>query len=231
MALVLAAPVAYLLPVTRRVLKAGHTRADIVHALSTDLDRQREELAFQFGQDASPTGGIAAHRYQRRRDLVGERWRRFWKSRLGEWAARLAGLGLKPLPASATDRLFESLPEAARKALEDLPEAIRRLELQTQGIRTWIGELETSGARDRATSDRELVKTHNRAQRRLAETETALEAIRLQLLRLHDGTSTVENLRAELSAARKISEAVDRLLEGRRQIRDPLDQRSVASTG
>ena len=50
MALVLAAPVAFLLPLTRRVLKAGHTRADIVRALSIDVDRKREELAFRFGR-------------------------------------------------------------------------------------------------------------------------------------------------------------------------------------
>lgn len=155
-------------------------------------------------------GLVAAHRYQRRRDLVGERWLRFWKSRMGEWAARLAGLGLK--------RTFENLPDAARKALEDLPDVLRRLELQTQGMRTWIAELDgTASARE--------VEVRDAAQQRLAETVTAVETIRLQLLRLHDGTGTVESLTAELAAARKIGDAVDRLLEGRREVQDALNQR------
>jgi serine/threonine-protein kinase len=59
LALVLAAPVAFLLPMTRRVLKAGYTRADIVQALSTELDLHRDELAFQFGRNASRIERIA----------------------------------------------------------------------------------------------------------------------------------------------------------------------------
>ena len=64
---------------------------------------------------------------------------------MGEWAARIAGLGLK----------------RAREALEDLPGILQRLELQTQGLRTWIGELDgTTSAHER---------------QRLAETVTSLE--------------------------------------------------------
>jgi hypothetical protein len=42
-----------LLPITRRLLRAGYDRADIVHALSTDLARDRELKQFRYG-DVSP---------------------------------------------------------------------------------------------------------------------------------------------------------------------------------
>jgi hypothetical protein len=47
--LVFVYPVAVILPVTRRVLRAGYGREDIVRAVGTDLEREREELAFHFG--------------------------------------------------------------------------------------------------------------------------------------------------------------------------------------
>lgn len=57
------------------------------------------------------------------------------------------------------------------------------------------------------------------------ETVTALATIGLQLLHLHNGTGTVDGVTAELAAARKIGDAVDRLLEGRREVQDALNQR------
>jgi hypothetical protein len=289
-ALLLAAPVAFLLPVTRRLLEAGYDRADIVRALSADLERQREELAFQFGRDASRTeriahaaacagiglfglgaamgllgtgapeitmgammlgalatvsaGVIAGHRYQRRRAVAGERWLEFWNGRVGEWAARLAGLGLKRLPAGAApdsrrtetaiaeaaDRLFRELPEAARRALEDLPDILRQMELQTLETRTWISELEASAAGHDARTQ-ELAEARDGAQQSLAESVTALEAIRLELLRFHEGGGTLEGLTAQLDAAHEITQAVDRLLAGRREVREALDELGVVSTG
>jgi len=57
-ALLIAATAGFLVPVTRRVLQAGWDRTDIVQALESDLDRQREELAFRFGRHAGPTERI-----------------------------------------------------------------------------------------------------------------------------------------------------------------------------
>jgi serine/threonine-protein kinase len=290
-ALVIAAPIAFLLPVTRRVLKAGCARADIMQALRADLDRQREELAFQYGRDASPTeriahraayagfglfgvgaamallgtggadlvvgtmslgilttvsaGVVAGHRYQRRRALAGERWLKFWNSRVGAWAARLAGLGLKRLPAGAApasrrtetaiamaaDRLFQELPQPARNALEDLPGVLNKMELQTLGTRTWIAQLETTAAGDQDAPDRELAEARDGAQQRLAETVTALETIRLELSRFHEGTGSLESLKAELTAAREITRAVDRVLARRREIRMAPDQGAAVWSG
>jgi serine/threonine-protein kinase len=295
-AALVAGPLAFLLPVTRRVLRAGYTHADVVHALRTDLDRQREELAFQFGRDASLTervahwltygglalfglgaamgmlspafgtgltgtamvaggittvvaGTVAAHQYQRRKDLTGERWLRFWKSRVGQWFTKLAGLGVKRLPGAgapayrqtelaigmAADRLFEDLPKAARKGLKDLPPTVRRLEAHAQKMRARIVELDTSlaqlggaangggsGGSGRDRLARQFSQAREGARQRLAESVTALETIRLQLLRLHAGATSLESLTADLSAARDVADAVDRLLEGQRDVEEAL---------
>jgi serine/threonine-protein kinase len=59
LALVLAAPVAFVVPQARRVLKAGFGQADVVDALTTDLERSRDEIAFQVGAAATPTRDLA----------------------------------------------------------------------------------------------------------------------------------------------------------------------------
>lgn len=181
-------------------------------------------------------GVTAAHRYHRRRDLIGERWLRFWRSRLGTWVARLASLGLKRLPADAAptyrhtptaigmaaERLYENLPEAARKVLEDLPHVVWRLESQTQRMRALVATLEASAASEPEASANQRLEARDAAQLRLAEGLTALESIRLQLIRLQSGTGTIEGVTADLAAAREIADAVDRLLEARREIQETL---------
>jgi len=57
LALLAASPVAAALPAMRRLLREGYGRADVVHALHVDLDRQRERLASRWGRatDAAAT--------------------------------------------------------------------------------------------------------------------------------------------------------------------------------
>jgi hypothetical protein len=64
------------------------------------------------------------------------------------------------------------------------------------------------------------------AQRRLADTVAALEAIRLDLLRLRVGAGSVESITADLSAARELSEAAERLLEAAEEVEGMLPGRS-----
>jgi serine/threonine-protein kinase len=296
MTALVAGPFAFLVPITRRVLRAGYTHADLVRALQTDLDRQREELVFQFGRDASLTervahwvtyggfalfglgtaagvllpafgtglaggamiagavttvvaGAVAGHRYQRRKDLTGERWLRFWKSRLGQWFTKLSGLGVKRLPGAgaptyrqtelaigmAADRLFEDLPRVVRKSLKDLPATVRRLESHAQTMRARIVALDAGLAQmgshpghsldrgsERDKLARQLTLARDDARQRLGESVTALETIRLQLLRMHAGGTTMESLTADLSAARDVADAVDRLLVGQREVDEVL---------
>jgi hypothetical protein len=137
-------PVIALLPMTRRVLKAGGSRGDIIHALAVDLERDRERREFQYGKAAPAVsrvtrrvayGGLgligvatalsfvglsAAVGYgaiavgvvaaagaaffggfysRRRLNIAGEWALKLWRSRLGQWMARLAGVGIEGQPA------------------------------------------------------------------------------------------------------------------------------------
>ena len=136
----------------------------------------------------------------------------FWKGRLGRWLFKLAGIGLKRLPAAlaATGRptevalglaaldLFEALPKETQRQLGDLPAVVRGLEERVRRLRG------------------------NGQEARLGDALGALEMIRFDLLRLQGGVGTVAGLTADLGAAREIGEKVDALLEGRREVDDVL---------
>ena len=173
----------------------------------------------------------------------------FWKGKWGARIAKLASLGLtkadRPalgLPlltevalGRATDHLFEALPKASRRELATLPGTVRRLEADAGRLRDSIVKLddqlavfergtETLADAERSRVADELLATRQLAAERLATTVTALENIRLDLLRLQMGSAGLESVTASLDAARRIGdqiaeslaaqEAVERLLRG-----------------
>jgi serine/threonine-protein kinase len=157
--------------------------------------------------------GIAALAAERRRlDVEEERRLKFWRGPVGRLLFKLARFGFKRSAAmpAVTDRptevalglaaveLFEALPDGTRRHLGDLPTVVQGLEEQVRRLR--------ESGRDT----------------RLGEALGALEAIRFDLLRLHGGIGTVDGLTADLSAARRIGEQVDALLEGRHEVDDAL---------
>lgn len=292
----------------RRLLKSGYGLDDAVAAAKADLQRRREELAFEFGSKASRferiakrialsalavfavgVGGIAlgiagagylmgiaaptallsglfaARNRERRRDLEGERRLKTWKSRRGRWVFKLAAVGLKPAPALgatfrrtelaiglAADRLFEELPKALRKNLKELPEVVRRLETDAQKMRVRIdelngllgtigGEAASSKVLAAASSEggstladkgeqlaKELSGARDAAQGRLADAVTALETIRLDLLRMQAGTGTVQSITTDLASACDLSDEIERLLEGQAEVEAALQGDSLA---
>jgi serine/threonine-protein kinase len=132
----------------------------------------------------------------------------------------------------AAEALFDALPRDVRRALPDLPDIVRRLREDAQRIRRRcedlaealggaeavavqglpaVGAAGLEARRDAVLAD--LRAAQASAQRRLADTVAALEAIRLDLLRLRVGAGSVESITADLSAARELSEAAERLLE------------------
>ncbi len=78
---------------------------------------------------------------RRRRNLAGEWWLKFWQSRAGEWALRLAGLGLrqppaaKPLPPE-TARL--EAPSVEQVRIQPLSPIKRLATSQVRRIREWL---------------------------------------------------------------------------------------------
>ena len=144
----------------------------------------------------------------------------------------------------AADALFEALPKETRKALKDLPAVIRRLEADAQGLRARVDELNAllAGANEEslgAQSDslrlgggqaagalgdaRQKLRADLTAERdgvakQLATAVAALENIRLDLLRLTAGVGTVDQISADLTAARRIGADVDAMVAGHREV-------------
>jgi eukaryotic-like serine/threonine-protein kinase len=144
----------------------------------------------------------------------------------------------------AADGLFAALPKATRRGLKDLPAAMRRLEADAQGLRARTDELnallagvgeESAGARSgslRAGAGSAAMLVGDARQRlrddlaaerdavggRLATAVAALENIRLDLMRLTAGVGTVDQVTADLGAARQIGVEVDAVLAGRREV-------------
>ena len=137
--------------------------------------------------------------------------------------------------AMAAEQLFEQLPREVRRQLRDLPEVVRRLEADAQRMRARLEELQDAlaGVGDRGTAkggadgaiatrhDRivsDLEAERDRVQQRLGDAVKALETIRLNLLRLHAGSGSVQRLTTDLDLARGVAQEIGFVLEGRRDV-------------
>jgi serine/threonine-protein kinase len=186
---------------------------------------------------------------QRRRDVDAEFWGRVWTGRVGKWLFGIARLftGKKALPASLTHRptelalgmaaeqLFESLPKESRNQLRDLPDVVHRLEQDAQRMRARLEELQEAlaGVAQRGKPEPAIAARHDRivtdlsaerdlVQQRLKDAVAALETIRLNLLRLHAGTTTVKSLTTDLGLAREMARDIGRHVEGLREVEESL---------
>src|SRR5439155_12910197 len=136
----------------------------------------------------------------------------------------------------AAERLFDDLPKPTREQLQDLPEALRRLESDAQRMRARLEALNEAlgGDAERRTADTggiadrrqrvyaDLVTERELVQRRLKEAVAALETIRLNLLKLHAGTGSVQSLTTDLTLAREVAKEIGLLLEGQRVVEEEL---------
>jgi hypothetical protein len=183
-----------------------------------------------FGLISAGMGGLWSFWKHDNRTALGKRLTgALIKSSIGKRLFGLAGVGLDraQLASQATQRptelaigmavdsLFGSLPKSARQELAELPQVVRRLEEDAMRMRAQVQALdEVAGT----AHDRELNATRDAAKKRLADAVTALETIRLDLLRLTAGAGSVASLTADLSDARAVSEEVDRLLHARDEV-------------
>jgi hypothetical protein len=183
-------------------------------------------------------------RYSRRTNLIGRALAGLMQSRVGQWCFRLAKATVRGAPGlpqathrptelaigMAVDTLFEALPKTTRRDLADLPKIVRGLEADAMRMRRKVAELTEAVARldsggdsaklatRRESIDRDLRQALDASRERLSESVTALEGIRLNLLRLSAGVGSVGGLTADLAAAREIGAQVERLLEGQREV-------------
>ncbi|MEO8449354.1 MAG: serine/threonine-protein kinase [Gemmatimonadota bacterium] len=167
---------------------------------------------------------------QRRRDVDTEFWAKVWMGRIGKLAFSIARklLGRQAIGPAMTHRatelslgmaaeqLYDSLPKASRQALGDLPQVLHRLQADAQSLRKRYDELQEalSGLGDAAISAEFADLKADRAviHGKLGEAVGALETIRLNLLRLHAGSATVESLTTHLDLAAEVSAEVERLI-------------------
>jgi hypothetical protein len=116
------------------------------------------------------------------------------------------------------------------------------LESHARAIRARIEELDASlaevqrgptraGAQERQEAlVSDLVATRERAQARLEELVTALENLRLDLLRLRAGGGSIEGITLDLATARDFGQEADRLLASGREVEQALAARRGPST-
>jgi serine/threonine-protein kinase len=288
-------PAGIVLNKVRRLVKSGFGADEVVAALRTEIERNREEGAFEFGVKPSRyekvvrgltaagfgtallaalaipltglpesalgdiidisilcgfgSGILASYRLQARRDIANQFRGWFWRSRLGRWTFRLAGVGLKRGPAlgSATyratefaigmeaERLFEELPKPMRRELADLPEVVRKLEDDAQKMRLEVENLNGVLARvriDRPESRSLDESPHPDVGAGLAEQQRKLEEDVLAARdttqqRLADAVAALETIRLGLLRMQAGSGSVESLtgdLAVARDVADEVDQ-------
>jgi serine/threonine-protein kinase len=172
--------------------------------------------------------------------------RSLWQGRLGDWLARLAGIGLRQTerPAvthrptefalgSAAAAIFEALPREVRRELRDIPDAIHRLEARAQTLRARLDEIAGLEAAGGAGADRYtgvevagrrealralLQERREQAERLLSEVVTALETVRIDLLRLRAGAVNPAGVSSDIALASAVGVEVDAALAGRQDV-------------
>ena len=140
-------------------------------------------------------------------------WHRLVSGAPGRAAFRIAGLGLDAsrtaLPAAgeptvavlgrAAEQLFAALPAAQQARFREVPALVARLQEDAARLRERTD--------DPAAADR------------LALTVAALEALRLDLLQLHAGAGSFDELTRDVEAARDLGRRVDAELAARDELR------------
>ena len=135
----------------------------------------------------------------------------------------------------AAEKLYEDLPRETRHELREIPDLVRRLERDAQRMRARLEELQdalggtgdegwgTGGPPDEIEQRRErivldLTRERDVVHQRLADAVAALETIRLNLLKLHAGSVTVQSITTDLGLAEDVAKEIDLLLESRREM-------------
>jgi hypothetical protein len=177
---------------------------------------------------------VIGSRWRNLRMGKGPRMAKFWESRFGKWLGRSAALNIRnrAIPADrptelkiaiSAEALFQSLPKALRESLGDVPAVLRTLQERAHAVREQIDKfdavLATSSGNSpgRADAQREALTSDVKAARktaesRLSELVTALETVRLDLLRLQAGVGKPESITQDLAAAAAVGQDADRLI-------------------
>jgi serine/threonine-protein kinase len=184
-------------------------------------------------------------RWQRLRENKGPRLGRFWDGPVGQFLGRVAGWKLRgkavaseratevAIAMSAED-MFAALPKDMRRQLGDVPAVVGALRHRATAAREQMASLDESIATAERSPAREGTKAKQDAlvadlksarqqlDGRMSEVVTALETIRLDLLRLQAGVGSVEHITLDLAAAQELGREADRIVSGRREVEEAL---------
>src|ERR1043166_4118663 len=154
---------------------------------------------------------------------------RFWNSRLGAWVAKNVTPKKRGVPdsafrptelalGSAVHELFAALPTSYRAHVGDLPAVGERLMTEAAHLRPEVDRLE--GIRMQAPPEETKIidPTLAEVRTRLGTTVGALERMRLELLRLHGGTTDLRPLTTSLDLAREMVDNLVRLRESEDEV-------------
>jgi serine/threonine-protein kinase len=186
---------------------------------------------------------------QRHSDVDTEFWAKVWKGRIGKAAFALAK---KLVSTSATttamthratelslgmaaEQLFEQLPREQRAHLGDLPVAMRRLQDDASALRKHYEGLQQAlsdaGGAAASPAYADVRALRDSIHGKLSDAIAAMETIRLNLLRLHAGSATVESVTTHLGFAAEVSEEVERLIRAHQDVERTLKfPREAAAT-
>ena len=177
---------------------------------------------------------------QRRRDVDVEFWSAAWGGRFGSCAfsvaQRLRGTkAVRPAMthratelslSMATEQLFESLPAPSRSALRELPNVLQTLQRDAQRLRAQYEQLQdalgSADSRSNPEAWQAVQRDRDFVHARLRDCVAAMETLRLGLLRLHAGSTSLESLTTHLDLAADVSADVERLVAAHQEVDDAL---------
>src|SRR3954471_16082006 len=198
-------------------------------------------LPFAFVSGMWPIAGVFSATTSRARSNKGSWWAKRWEGTMGRWLAKLACIRLGARSAGAdrptemaiafsAQALYEELPKALRQSLGNVPALVDQLERQARAMREQMAALDESIAAAKAgrasvqggalqeSVVADLTAARTRASEHLADLLAALEATRLDLLRLRAGQGTADGITHTIAAATELGDEVDRLLSARAEI-------------
>lgn len=167
---------------------------------------------------------------QMRRDIDVPFWRALWTGVYGKvaftLARRLRGArndapvvthrATELSLSLAAEQLFESLPRETRTALGDVPGVLHQLQSDAMSLRKQLADVLDVLADPAVLSESSLSmwrSERERTEKRLQQSVAALEGLRLGLLRLSAGSSSIASVTTHVDLARSLSVDVSRLAE------------------
>jgi serine/threonine-protein kinase len=166
---------------------------------------------------------------------------RLWTGRAGEWLSRRLGapersraVGAGAFRATeaalgvAAGELFAALPKAYREQLAELPAIVAALEARAAEARADLDVVAALAPVSGQAADA-LAARRDAAAARLANSVAALEGLRLDLLRLHAGSSDLAPLTTLMHDARLLNEEVRRLASAQREVDEAMAPRAIGA--